>query len=729
MASMLCNAQDIQQDMAKADQAYRNYDLSRAGKLYNAIAESYPDNAIVKEKLAALYLTPGAMYDKDMALRYMEDAFKTGRMSPAMSTKYASLLQAVGNFEKASQVFSGLNNLSPSKNTLAGSVNKAYYSSISTPSEITVKNLGDINSSTSDFSPTVYKDGIVFVSTRKNRANTGFDGNQVLENYSDLFQATLTNAKLQTFEKPTELLDNKDLKYMQGPVTFSEGYAIMYGTRSIVGGNKNALQSTEDKRTVLLEIFKSTLNSKAGAGWGEAQAVVLNRGEGYQNYSYAHPAFLNGSGTEMIFASNMPGGFGGTDLYYTKLIGAEWSTPVNLGPEINTAGQEMFPFVGKDGTLYFSSNGLPGLGGLDCYKATGEQGRYSGVKNMGAPLNTPFDDFALVLREGNGEGYLTSNRPGGKGDDDIYYWKTNECVAKIKVYAAATGIAIPKATVKVVGAKPNTYTTDDQGILTVNCNQVKNSDVTASAVGFLNKKITIKELTSNKLISIPLDVDYTGKCKFTIIVLDKATKEPIADANVSLRQLSTEEEVTGKSKADGSMKISGVEVNEMYEATANKVNEDGSKYIGNPEQLICTGKETGPVVKYIYLNRAKVGSIFKLDMIYYDLDKWAIKPRAALELDNVVSILKQNPTMEIEMRSHTDCRATKKYNETLSGKRAASSVEYLISRGISSSRLTSKGYGENELKNDCACEGTKKSTCTEDQHQENRRTEFKINKF
>lgn len=591
-----------------------------------------------------------------------------------------------------------------------------------------VKNLESVNGMYSDFSPMFYRDGIVFVSTRNNRSKTGFSGEgQIKENFSDLFRTKLVNAATQSFGESTELLKGTNLKYMQGPVTFSEGNGVMYGTRSIVKNNTSPLQSTEDKKTVLLEIFK--VNYKGdGSDWSEISPVILNRAADYQNYSYAHPAFTNARGDEMIFVSNMPGGFGGSDLYYTRLVGTEWSTPLNLGPGINTSGQEMFPYVAKDGTLYFSSNGLKGSGGLDIFKATGASGKYSDVKNMGEPLNSASDDFGLILKEGNGEGYFTSNRPGGKGEDDIYYWKAGGCLAKIKVYAAATGEVIPNANINAP-CNNKSYTTDAEGFVTVNCADIKNCDLTASSEGYNNKKVAVKELTANKIISIPLDKDYGGKCKFTVIVLDKDTKEPISDASVSIRQISTNDEVTGKSKMDGSMKVSGIEVNESYEASATKVNDDGSRYIGNSEKMVCTGKETGPIVKYIYLSKAKVGSKFKIENIYYDLDKWAIKPRAALELDNIVSILKQYPTMEIEMGSHTDCRATIKYNETLSGKRAASSVDYLISRGISSSRLTSKGYGESELTNGCACEGTKKSTCSEDEHQANRRTEFKITKF
>lgn len=730
LVALSASAQNIDQELLKADQALNNFDFAKATKIYSSLSDVYPDNALIKERLATMYLTPGS-YNVDMAMRYMEDAFKTGKMSPEMHVKYASLLESQNNYEKAIQVYSNLNRISFNKNSLMQLVNKDYYDNISKVNEgIIVKNLLDLNSSNSDFSPMYYREGLVFVSTRKNRSNTGFTNtNQVMENYSDLFFSKLMDPKIQTFEEPKVLLGNKDLKYMQGPVSFTDGYGVMYGTRSFLKDNNDnkALASSQDKRTVLLEVYKS--NYKADINdWTDNSSIVLNKNNDYQNFSYAHPAFANGVGTELIFASNMPGGYGGTDLYYTQLIGNEWTTPVNLGPDVNTQGQEMFPYVAKDGTLYYSSNGLPGLGGLDIFKATGAQGKYKDVTNMGAPFNSVGDDFGYIVKEGNGEGYLTSNRTGGKGDDDIYYWRLNECKSVIKVYASATNEPIANAVVKVPCTN-KTFNTDERGLVSVNCSDIKSCDIVASSDGYINKKMAVKDISTNRIINIPLDKDYSDKCKFVVMVMDKDSKEPISDATVSVRQVSSNDEVSGKSKSDGSLKVGGVEANEKYEISATKINEDGSRYIGNGSEASCNGKETEPVVKYIYLSRVSVGSKIKIDNIYYDVNKWDIKPQAARELDNIVSIMRQNPTMEIEMGSHTDCRATMKYNENLSSKRAESAAEYIISRGIPRSRITSKGYGESELVNGCACEGNKKSNCTDAEHQANRRTEFKIIKL
>ena len=259
---------------------------------------------------------------------------------------------------------------------------------------------------------------------------------------------------------------------------------------------------------------------------------------------------------------------------------------------------------------------------------------------------------------------------------------------------------------------------------------MKNCDLKASADGFKNNSLTVKNLQANKIVEITLEKDLENRCKFIILVLDKETNQPIPGASVNIRQTSTNEEVDGSTKIDGTVRVRGISMNEFYEVNATKVMPDGSRYIGIPESAICKELQNNDsITKIVYLRKAKEGTVFEIENIYYDLNNWDIRPDAAVELEKIYSMLRQYPAMEIEMGSHTDCRATIKYNETLSGKRAASCVEWLINKGIAPSRLTSKGYGESQLKVNCPCEGKIKSSCPEQEHQKNRRTEFKIIKF
>lgn len=725
------NITDVADKLKKADAALSSYDIDKAIKMYSEIIKTNPENVEAKEKLASVYAAPGPSQDITNATKLYGEAFNSGVMSANSLLKYANLLGSQNDYEKARSVYNFYSNRGYSNNSLIKSIAPGYFSKIAEPSlGVQIKNLDDINTANSDFSPSYYRDGITFISTRKNRTKTGFSSqDEIVKSFTDIFKAKNKDKNANTFESSEMLLKSADQKYMQGPMTFTDDYGVLYITRSTSKDGKS--YTTDDKKTVLMEICKVNYSKGDVENWDDVIPVVLNRGSGYQNYSYAHPAFVTGKGDEMIFASNMPGGFGGTDLWYTKLVGTEWATPTNLGSEINTSGDEMFPFVAKDGSLFFASNGLPGLGGLDIYKSSKiDDMRYGQPDNLGAPFNSKFDDFGYITNETGRDGYFTSNRMGGKGLDDIYAWKTNETQLCIKVVELLSKNPIKNASVKIPCLGSKTYTTDGAGMVCVTVTALKNCDIKASADGYVNNTLNVKNLQSNKIVEIPLDKDAEERCKFIIVVLDKETNQPISNANISIRQTSNNEEIDGTTKVDGTIRVRGIAMNEFYEINATKVMPDGSRYIGIPESAICKGLRNGDsIVKTIYLRKAMEGTTFQIDNIYYDLNKWNIRPDAAVELDKIVSLLKQYPTMEIEMGSHTDCRATVKYNEDLSSKRAASCVEYMIGKGVAPSRLSSRGYGESQLKNGCACEGKVKSTCSEAQHQQNRRTEFKIMKF
>lgn len=732
LATLSVSAQSLNDLIKKADDAARAFDFDKAIRTYSEALYVSPDNNVVKEKLANLYLAPGNVQNQSMAIKYFSELYNSGSLSPISQVKYANLLQTQGDFEKAASVYYNISNKGLSSNSFIKNNSASYYAKIAEDNNnIAIKNVETLNSKNSDFSPSYYRDGLAFVSTRNNRKKTGFNSNDdIIENFTDLFKAKANTSKSLVFDEPTLLLKAKNQNYMQGPMTFTDEYGAMYITRSI-SKNEKSLKSTEDKNTVLMEICKVNYTLGDVENWTDITPIVINRGENYQNYSYAHPAFLNGKGDEVIFSSNMPGGFGSTDLWYSKLVGTEWSTPVNLGSEINTPGEEMFPFVASDGTLYFASSGLPGLGGLDMFKAKSTSNiKYNSVENLGAPFNSKFDDFGFITNNTGREGYFTSNRSGGKGLDDIYSWTTQETQLCIKVYDAATKDPIAGASVKIPCLGGQRYSTNKEGIVCITVSQLKNCEMAASSDGYKNNTLTVKSITSNKVVEIPLEKDLEERCKIIVVVLDKETSQPISDAKITIRQVANNEEVVGMTKANGSVRVKGINMNEYYDISATKEISADEKYIGLPESAICKGlRNNDSIIKYIYLQKAKKGSKFKIENIYYDLGKWNIRQEAAKELDKVVALLSQYPSMEIEMGSHTDCRSSIKYNDILSGKRAASAVEYITSQGISSSRLTYKGYGESELTNGCACEGTKKSTCSEIDHQANRRTEFKIIRF
>lgn len=370
-------------------------------------------------------------------------------------------------------------------------------------------------------------------------------------------------------------------------------------------------------------------------------------------YYYRYAQTLQHTGKEdeatMYFSSDRPGGFGGSDLWQVAIHpSGAFGGPVNMGSAINTEMRDTFPFVTETGELYFSSDGRIGLGGLDVYATKLDRNSNPGeIHNVGAPVNSNADDFAYYIDRNTKNGFFSSNREGGKGNDDIY--------------------------------------------------------------SFYESK--------------PLQLECIQKLLLTVV--DSKTRDIITDANVTLYdRLYNELETSNRYQNDGYVFNNEFKCGEGYRLKVEK-NEYTTK-----EDFVQMNKESGVTEHTIVLERKKTEvkkgddlfKVLKLNPIYFDLDKYNIRTDAAAELAKVLAVLEEYPTMKIDIRSHTDSRASHKYNDKLSEGRAKSTREWLIDQGIDASRLTAKGYGERQLINQCA-DGVK---CSEEAHQANRRSEFII---
>jgi len=408
----------------------------------------------------------------------------------------------------------------------------------------------------------------------------------------------------------------------------------MYFTRNNFNNGK---KGKDANRITLLKVYKATLIDNQ---WKNAEELPFNS----DSYSVAHPT-LSPDEKTMYFASDMPGTHGQSDLWKVKINeDGSFGTPENLGVSINTEGKESFPIFTNENELYFATDGHPGLGGLDIFMSRmNADGSFKEPINIGAPANSPQDDFAYLIDTKTRKGFLTSNRDGGKGYDDIYkFLETRKLV----------------------------------------CEQVLSGIVTDLDTG---------EILPNTKVTLFDD-------KFNII------KEVISDD----KGFYTFEVECGKSYFIRAEK-------DTYETKEQKITIP--TLTGKTDLPIQLEKKVKPVVVGDDLAKA-----FGIKIIYFDLDKWNIRPDAALELEKILDVMKQYPNMKIDVRSHTDSRQTHKYNEKLSDRRAKSTMSWLVKNGIDANRLTGKGYGETQLVNKCA-DGVK---CSEDEHQANRRSEFII---
>ena len=404
------------------------------------------------------------------------------------------------------------------------------------------------------------------------------------------------------------------------------------------------------------------ISTKRDGSWSTPERLAISDSIGWDG----SPAFSR-DGKTLYFSSNRRGGKGGLDLYRAPMDNSgRFGRPINLGSTINTRGNEIFPYVSEDGKLYFSSDGHPSLGGLDIFVAS-RSGDEIQIEHLGIPVNSVGDDFGLFLSDVT-QGYFSSNRVGGKGDDDIYYFES-----------------------------------------------------TGSEDRWWSNEITITESTEPAKVAL-----YHLRTQIL-----NARNKPIANAKVGVKR-NGEIQPVMFTDAKGYLDIIDLNPADQisFNASKEKFLTKRSEFLMDgrdiPKQLLKKELTDTTFDHKIILGQAEVGeeigALFDVNPIYYDLDKSTIRPDAAVELDKIVQVLKDNADISIELGSHTDARASASYNMKLSQRRAESAVKYIIEHGIEAARIKAKGYGETQLINGCS-DGV---DCSEEAHQENRRTEFKI---
>ena len=575
-----------------------------------------------------------------------------------------------------------------------------------TPNKVVIENVELINSNKLDFSPAFYNDGVVFVSNRKRpksaRKITDNTDEWLGDNFMSLYYATQTPDGL--LENPQEFSVNITTRYHEGPVAFSKNGNQIFFTRN---NYQNGQKKTNKKGDTLLKIYTATRN---GADWAGIKELDFNS----DDYDQCHPT-LSANGLVLYFSSNKEGGYGGMDLYKSEFLNGRWSSPTNLGPTINTAKNEVFPFIHENGTLYFASNGHGGYGGLDVFSSVQQGGSWRAPVNAKSPINSLYDDFGFILDENSATGFFSSSRPKGNGKDDIYRFSLGTPVTKeaaietakeaSKIIAgvitdATTGSRLMKAKVTLVnpnnGQKMTTLT-DDQGEFAFRRTMLKEGHrLEISKTGF-------SELTEAIAVDQLLKDGSDVKEYFLLMNPQSTTPAPPSTPIEEKPILSTKtfpppSVPASKPTVPASKPTSDVLVPKGGNTV---VYEDGMK----PE-----------------LN---VGTTLVLDKILFDYGSYNLQPAALRTLDQITALLKESPNMGIELSAHTDSRGNANYNERLSKQRAESVSQYLIYKGISPRRIIPVGSGESEIRNGCV-DGV---ACSESQHQENRRIEMKMIRF
>lgn len=547
--------------------------------------------------------------------------------------------------------------------------------------------------------------------------------------FYDVYQSDLDGSG--NLERLKSLKGKIGTKYHDGPAVYDRNGEFVYFTRNnYLKGKSNK----DSKEVVRLNLYRAKLEGKK---FKDVERLWFNSDE----FSCAHPT-VSSDGKRLYFSSDKPGGFGGMDLYVVNLDGV--STPMNLGNVVNTSTNEVFPhYNSSEDLLFFSSEGHKGIGGLDVFVAYLDKGEIvKSIDNLGKGINSSDDDFSFVSKEDQSMGYFSSNRIGGKGDDDIYAFNqkdpiVNGAILNGDVTDILTSSKLEGAIVYLLlnnGVVLDSTLTDSQGNFKFSIKGI-NEDFQVSAykmdykedinaVKFESEK---KEYNERLELMPKLDYHYIG------MVTDKESGQPLDGVKLTLvdkiknsefEQLKT---IAGEFETGLLPYSYGDNVTYMF-----KLEKEG--YITKTfDRLDLLSKESqirvdnDLTMTKIIVGKTDLNDVIDINPIYFDLNSSVIRPDAALELDKIVKVMKENPGMVIELGSHTDSRASHKYNEWLSDRRAKSSAQYIISKGISKDRITGKGYGENRLKvKDAVIEKAPSEEEKERLHQLNRRTEFII---
>lgn len=641
-----------------------------------------------------------------------------------------------------------------------------------------------MNTAKSDYAPAFYEDGkLIFTSNRSKKTAVYDKWN--LNRFNKIYIATLDS----TLKTDKTKLKSKCKTYESSAAFTKTNSELIFSTGSF---KKKNTMLQNGKKLPMQQLYSVALEGNKGKN---LTPLAVNGA-----YASSQPAVTK-DGKTLYFVSDKTGGYGGTDIYVsTRNANGEWSNPQNLGPVVNSAFDEKFPFIAEDGTVYFASNTPGGLGGLDVYKTKAENGQWQKPENLGAPVNSNKDDFSFIIDAANKNGYFASNRDGGMGEDDIYKFAYDESKLDyklvVRVEDAYTKNAIPMASLGIdcKTGSPENSLTDKRGERILNLKGGKSCTVEAMSEGYKNNSVEVSSKNKNTTVPIPLKPDVI---KVVVNIREKGTKESIRDAAVSftangmpsvnyatsesgmfettlpagsytvsspdfasVKGTFSETDVdaaTGAVKLDFFIPKEEMAIN--VPLTANcfssiitiadlktgdksevKPNNNGEvrldlkintvyqiEHSGKTDTISTVGLRPGMNVEGSC--KFYVGQTWVVHNIYYDFNKWNIRKDAASELDNLVRIMKENPALEIELGSHTDCRASAKYNIVLSARRARSAVEYMVKKGVKSKRILAAGYGESVITNGCVCEPTNESNCTDPQHQNNRRTEVKVLKY
>ncbi len=517
MASLPLSAQ-----MSRADKDYELGAFNLAVRNYLQVLEKRPANYEAMVRLADSYRYLNEM---DEAKSWYEKAIRNNKLEGEQMFNYALVLKALGQYDKAQQWFLAYarsNRDQANKGNHFAQTCQFAANQMGQSSPYLISN-EYINTTASEFGPAFYGDQVVFSSGRADLQPPGATWTGRSQN--QLYMARVGNNKF--LESPVLLQRNDGEGFVNtGPVSFAPELKEVFYTKN------NFIDGTRHIPTGGLELSLASSSINPNREWTNEQAFPFN-GSGYST-GWPH---LSPDGNTLYFASNRPDGFGGFDLYVSYRMGNTWSTPENLGPNVNTPGDEVSPFY--DGNfLFFSSNWHPGLGGYDIFRAEQSDGRWTRIFHLGNLINSSRDDLGFIYHSFNNRGYMVSNRPGGKGHYDIYKVFKSADNIQLNVQSASDGAPIPYATIDFINCGEGLHKADSRGNYSFQAVEGLDCNIRVRADGYREAIFQVSTMGArqNREVNVKLvreGEDYTGK------ILDYQSRRPLSGVAVSSTNLAS----------------------------------------------------------------------------------------------------------------------------------------------------------------------------------------------
>lgn len=700
----------------EADRHFQHMAYAKAAELYRTATELGAVNEHVTKRLAECSWRLG---DTVEAERWYAVVVKFLNREPIDLYNYAEALKSNGHYEEAEQWMDRYLALTEPEGSARRSNLTGFARKFTLDQDRFRLKPVSINTPYSDFGTAWLGTGkVVFTSSRNETVIIERRAAWNAQPFLDLFTADVTPSG--DLANPRGLEGTVNTKYHEGPATASSSGDVIWFTRNnYFKGRTHKSQNGVNR----LAIYKARLGTN---GYGSEEQFLFNNSE----VSIAQPA-LSPDGRKLYFVSDMPGGFGGTDLYMCEDVGGQWSEPVNLGPAINTARNESFPFIAADASLYFCSNGHPGLGGIDIYKAgRGSDGAYASALNLGAPVNSSKDDFAFIIDPTGKRGFLSSNRPGGMGDDDIYAF---EMLAALEDRFLCTGVVmddeygtvVSDVEVQLLGLNGEVIAnarTDAKGEYTFPVRKDMAYRIVARMKGRYEAEqhLSTENIEREQIVTRDLHLVADAGVWLRGAVREKGKLGFVQGANITVVNLESFHSEVLRTGDGGDFDMR-MQSNEEFEVIIEKPG-----YFGMSIPVSTIGMKQGIIdlgsARDLELEPIVVGQPIELKYVRWSNRSVTLEPQAKGELDALAERLKVNAGVTVEIGVHSDARGDATAETKLTQDRADAISAYLRGKGVPKERIKARGFGAGRLMNHCA-PGVQ---CSEAEHAVNRRTEYTV---